>query len=44
MATAASTISESPETVLPERIGEEEEAVVEVEVQELKTTKKKKKR
>lgn len=42
MATAASTISESPETVLPERMGEEEEAMV--EVQELKTTKKKKKR
>ena len=42
MATAASTISESPETVLPERMREEEEAVV--EVQELKTTKKKKKR
>lgn len=42
MATAASTISESPETVLPERIGEEEEAVV--GVQDVKTTKKKKKR
>lgn len=41
---AAASVSDSPETVLPEKIGGEEEDEAGVEIQEHKTIKKKKKR
>ena len=41
---AAASVSDSPETVLPEKTGGEEEEETGVEVQEHKTVKRKKKR